>query len=76
MLKVYGKKIKVAAGGKITNLYRNQVNYKEYRPETQFFSIPGFGKEEFQFLVTGNGQITFLYISRHAGKIAKTISLK
>jgi hypothetical protein len=75
MLKVYGKNIKVVAGGKILNLYRNQVKYKEFRPEIQFFSIPGFGKEEFQFLVTGKGQITLLYKSRHAGQIAKTISL-
>jgi len=76
MLEVYGKKIKVVAGGKILNLYRDQIKYKEYRPEIQFFLIPGFGKEEFQFLVTGKGATTIQYRSRHAGKIVKSINLK
>ncbi len=76
MLTVSGKSIKVVAGGKLTNIYRNQVTYKKFRPELQFLFIPGFGKIEHQFLVSGKGKVTIKYQSRHAGKIVKTITLK
>ncbi|MGB2845539.1 MAG: hypothetical protein WBC02_11845, partial [Candidatus Aminicenantaceae bacterium] len=76
MLTVSGKSIKVVAGGKLTNIFRNQVTYKKFRPELQFLFIPGFGKVEHQFLVSGKGKVTIKYQSRHAGKIVKTITLK
>ncbi len=76
MLTVSGKNIKVAAGGKLTNIYRNQVVYKKFRPELQFLTIPGFGKVEHQFLISGKGKVTIKYQSRHAGKIEKTITLE
>ena len=75
MLKVAGKAVTVHAGGKIENIFRDEVTYKEFRPEIQFFFIPGFGKVEYQFLVSGSGSVVIEYISRHAGKIAKTIRL-
>jgi hypothetical protein len=52
------------------------VNYKKYRPEVQFFAIPGCGMVEYQYLVSGSGQVTITYQSRHAGKIVKNIRLK
>lgn len=76
MLKLSGKNVKVAAGGEIRNLYRDEVTYKEYRPEVQFLAVPGFGKVEYQFLVTGSGPVTLEYTSRHAGRIVKTVTLK
>lgn len=76
MLTVSGKNIKVTAGGKLTNIYRNQVVYKKFRPELQFLTIPGFGKVEHQFLISGKGKVTIKYQSRHAGKIEKTITLE
>jgi len=76
MLTVSGKSIKVLTGGKLTNIYRNQVTYKKFRPELQFLFIPGFGRVEHQFLVSGKGKVTIKYQSRHAGKIVKTITLK
>lgn len=76
MLTVSGKNAKVVAGGRLTNIYRNQVAHKKFRPELQFLFIPGFGKVEHQFLVSGKGEVTIKYQSRHAGKIVKTITLK
>lgn len=75
LLTVSGEGIKVVAGGHLTNIYRNQVTYKKFRPELQFLFIPGFGKMEHQFLVSGKGKVTIKYQSRHAGKIVKTIDL-
>lgn len=76
MLKISGKGIKVVAGGLLSDKYRDKVIYKEYRPEIQFFTIPGFSKIDFQFLISGKGKVIFKYESRHAGKIIKTINLK
>ncbi|MEN8153243.1 MAG: M14 family metallopeptidase [Acidobacteriota bacterium] len=75
-LKVSGKGIKVIAGGLLQDKYRDKVIYKEYRPEIQFFTIPGFSKIDFQFLISGKGKVIFKYKSRHGGKIVKTIDLK
>lgn len=75
MLTVSGNGIKVVAGGTITNLLRNQVKYKKHRPEIQFMFVPGFGKTEYQFLVSGTGSATIRYRSRHAGNLSKTIQL-
>lgn len=76
MLTISGKNAKVAAGGEIKNRYRDEVTYKEYRPEIQFLAVPGFGKVEYQFLVSGSGRVTLEYTSRHAGRIVKTVTLK
>ena len=76
ILKVTGKSAKVVAGGKLTNIFRNEASYKKHRPELQFLTIPGFGKVEHQFLVSGKGKISIKYSSRHAGKREKTVELK
>lgn len=75
LLKASGKGVKIVAGGKINNLFTDNVSYKEHRPDVQFFAIPGFGKVEYQFLVSGTGSVTIKYMSRHAGKIVKTVQL-
>ncbi len=75
-LKLSGKRIKVIAGGKVTDKYRETVVYKKFRPEIQFFTIPGFSKVEHIFLVAGKGPINLRYESRHGGKISKKITLK
>ncbi len=73
MLKVSGAK--VVAGGPLLDPYRDQVAYKKERPELQFTIVPGFGKVEHQFLVEGKGEIRIEYLSRHGGRIAKTVKL-
>jgi hypothetical protein len=78
MLTLSGQGIEVAAGGRLTDVYRDKVTYKEFRPEIQFLTVPGFGNVEHQFLVTGKkgAKVTVEYNSRHAGNIGKTIELK
>jgi hypothetical protein len=76
MLKVSGGGIDVVAGGAVKNPLRNEVDYKKHRPELQFLFVPGFGKTEYQFLVSGPGSVTIRYESRHAGKLSKTIKLE
>jgi len=73
---VSGKNIKVLAGGKLLDLYRNTASYKEYKPELQFMFVPGFSRVEYQFLVSGKGNIEIKYESRFGGKITKTLELE
>ena len=76
MLKLSGKNVKVLAGGLLNNVYLDRVTYKEFRPDVQFFFVPGFGKVDHQFLVFGKGTATIEYKSRHGGKLKKTIKLR
>lgn len=75
-LTVSGRNAKVVGGGVLTNAWMNLVSYKEYRPEVQMCQVPGLGKVEFQFLVSGKGDIEIRYESRKAGTISKTVALK
>ncbi|UCG28236.1 MAG: hypothetical protein JSV24_02430 [Bacteroidales bacterium] len=75
IVKVSGNGIKVVSGGKLTDAYRNQVTYKEHKPEIQFCQVPGFGKIEFQFLISGKGKVTIDYSSTKAGSLNKSIDL-
>jgi len=63
----------VISGGELTNAYTNLVNYKTNKPELQFFQVPGSGKIEYRFIVSGKGKITIEYSSRKAGN--RTIQL-
>jgi Zinc carboxypeptidase len=76
MLKVSGQGIKVIAGGALLDAYLDRVEYKAYRPELQMLQVPGSGKAEFQFLLSGKGSVTFDYTSRKAGKLTRTVELK
>jgi hypothetical protein len=75
-LTVSGAKAKVAAGGLLTDPYRDTVAYKEHRPELQFLVVPGFGKVDYEFLVEGEGEVTIRYASRHGGKLTQTVQLR
>lgn len=74
-LKLEGDNIKVVAGGSVTDLYRNEASYKQYKPEIQFFQIPSYGKLEYQFLVSGKGKLKLLYHSEKATDRVKEIDL-
>jgi hypothetical protein len=76
MLSVNGSGAKVVSGGKITDLYMDLVEYKEYKPEIQFCQVPGQGKIEYQFLVSGKGSVDIKYESRKAGTIIQSVPLK
>jgi hypothetical protein len=75
-LKLSGAGLKIVAGGEIQDIYLHKVAFKEFRPELQFLVVPGFGKVEHEFLVSGAGTLTIAYQSRHAGKLSKTITLQ
>ena len=75
-LKVTGKDIKVVAGGPITDLYRNEAAYKQYRPEIQFLQIPSFGRVEYQFLVSSRGRVKLEYHAEKATDRTKEIDLQ
>ena len=75
-LSVAGRNAKVVSGGVLTDVWMNMVSYKEFRPEVQMCQVPGFGKVEYQFLVSGKGDIEIKYESRKAGTISKTVALK
>ncbi len=72
MLKVSGNGVKVVAGGVLKDSDRDLTQYKEFRPELQFLFVPGFGKVEYQFLISGNSEVRIFYSSYHAGKVSHT----
>ncbi|MTI87281.1 MAG: hypothetical protein FH748_04860 [Balneolaceae bacterium] len=74
-LTVSGRNIKVVAGGKLTNVYNNTVDYKEHKPEIQFLRVPGSGLVEYQFLIEGSGSFSIQYKSRKAGNLVQEYSL-
>jgi hypothetical protein len=65
----------VLAGGTLNDVHRDDVTYKEHRPELQFLVVPGFGKVEHQFLISGQGPVEINYSSRWAGNLSKTVEL-
>ncbi len=75
MLRVSGNGVKVVSGGRLTDVYTDRVTYKEYKPEVQFCQVPGFGKIEYQFLISGKGKVQFDFTSRKAKDVSKTIDL-
>jgi hypothetical protein len=68
ILRVKGDGIKVVSGGQLTNRYTNLVVFKENKPEVQFCQVPGMGKVEYRFLVSGKGKVIVDFESRKAGK--------
>lgn len=74
-LKISGKSITVVAGGPVTDLYRNEASYKQYKPEIQFLQIPSYGRLEYQFLVSGKGKLKLEYHSEKATDRIKEIDL-
>ncbi|MBU1187120.1 MAG: hypothetical protein KJ908_09530 [Acidobacteria bacterium] len=75
-LTVTGSSAKVVAGGLLTDVHTDRVSYKEHKPGIQFLTVPGFGKIEHQFLVSGRGEVRISYTSRHAGKREETVRLR
>ena len=74
-LKVAGKTATVVSAGLVSGVGIEEVAYKPYRPDIQFVQVPGYGKVEYQFLVSGKGELTVAYDSLKAGKRTKTVVL-
>jgi hypothetical protein len=66
---------KVIAGGELTDPYFDKVNYKESKPEIQYFIVPSYGKIEFQFIVEGKGEVNFEYQSLKAKNMKSSVKL-
>jgi hypothetical protein len=66
ILKVTGSSISVVAGGELMDAHMNKAVYKEHKPEVQLIHIPGFGKMEYQFLISGKGTVKVDYSSLKA----------
>jgi len=75
-LTVDGRDAKVVAGGKLTNRYRGQVDFKDHKPEVQFFYVRGNDVQEFEFLIEGSGKIDVEYTSRKAGSLSASTTLR
>lgn len=76
ILKVSGKNLRVVSGGKLIDPYFGKVQYKEHKPELQLLQVPGFGKVEFQFIVSGKGEMNLEYNSLKAGTKQLAVALK
>jgi hypothetical protein len=76
ILSVTGRGAKVVSGGVLTDAWIGLVDYKEYKPEVHLCQVPGFGKIEYQFLVSGKGSVDIRFESRKAGTITQTVPLK
>jgi hypothetical protein len=74
-LKVSGPGITVVSGGRVTGVPIEEVRYKAHRPDVQFLQVPGNGKVEFEFLLTGKGEVTVAYQSIKARNATKTVTL-
>jgi hypothetical protein len=75
ILRVKGDGIKVVSGGQLTNRYTNLVVFKENKPEIQFCQVPGMGKLEYRFIVSGKGKVSIEFESRKAGKRSAQLDL-
>jgi hypothetical protein len=71
-----GAGLKVVAGGRVSGTPIETVAYKPSRPELQFLQVPGDGKVEFVFLVSGKGELAARYRSVKAGKVMKSVTLQ
>ena len=68
ILKIRGEGLKVISGGILTDPYSNLVVFKESKPEVQFCQVPGLGKIEYRFIISGKGKLNIEYSSPKAGK--------
>lgn len=75
ILSVKGESIKVVSGGQLANRYSNLVVFKENKPEIQFCQVPGLGKLEYRFIISGKGKVNIDFESRKAGKRTAQIDL-
>ena len=66
VLEVSGSSINVVAGGQLMDPHMNKAAYKEYKPQIQLIHLPGFGKVEYQFLISGKGDVRVDYSSMKA----------
>lgn len=68
---------KVVASGLINNLWLDQIQLQEHRPERLMVpGVDGFSTRNLFFLVEGDGDVTVHYDSLKGGKVEKKVALK
>jgi hypothetical protein len=65
----------VVAGGKLKNKYTADIQFKEYKPEVQFLTVPGYATVEYAFIIEGKGNVEFNCESRKAKNVKQSIKL-
>jgi hypothetical protein len=75
LLTVTGSDATVVTGGMLTDPYLDNASYKEHKPEIQFVHVPGFGKVEYEFLISGKGKVRIGYSSLKARDQSLEITL-
>jgi hypothetical protein len=66
LLTVTGPSVTVVSGGELLDPFMDKANYKEHKPQVQFIQVPGFGKVEYEFLLSGKGSVRIDYSSMKA----------
>jgi hypothetical protein len=66
LLTVTGPSVTVVSGGELLDPFMDKANYKEHKPQVQFIHVPGFGKVEYEFLLSGKGKVRIDYSSMKA----------
>ncbi len=74
--RIDGKAIEVLAGGILEDPYFDRWTPVEHRPARIFTFVPGFGKQEVQWIVSGSGPITVTYDGLKCGKREAKAELK
>ena len=74
-LEVTAENARVIAGGRLLDIYTGEARYKESKPEVQLLKVPGFGRIEHQFIISGSGEVTLDYQSNWGGKHSVTVEL-
>jgi hypothetical protein len=66
ILQLEGRGLTVVGGATVDDLRLDQVSPVEHRPERLFLTVPGFGKQDVQWIVRGKGKATVTFRSLKA----------
>jgi hypothetical protein len=75
ILRIEGEGFKVVSGGIIENLFMDRVRYVEHRPWMIFTHIPGFGRQDVQWVLKGSGDARITFDSVKATNRSITVEL-
>lgn len=75
LLTITGRNIEVVSGGIVDDLYLDNVEAAEHRPEVLFVHVPSFGKTDVQWIVRGSGKVKVSYNALKAANQTLTVDL-
>jgi hypothetical protein len=71
-----GRGIEVLAGGVLDDPYFNKVTPVEHKPERIQTFVPGLGKQDVQWIVSGRGKVTVTYDGLKCGRQEVALELR